>query len=197
MPDELKKFLQRELDELKQNKFRVIGIVACFIVVLILWIVDDSSGGEEIILDEPTPIVDAPPATKDFPVVSLPEEKSPEGVTLVLGANADPIFIGDPFVGAEKPKPLPQPPPKITMPPAPPIVIQPPQISEQLKPQEKFILTGTAISGVNKMAMFVRGKETLFLTIGDEIGGKKISDITSDFVTFADGERVFIQRGLR
>ena len=197
MLDELKKFLQRELDEIKQNKFRAIGIAACFIVVLIFWIVDDSFGGEEIILDEPTPIADAPPATKDFPVVSLPEEKSPEGVTLVLGANADPIFIGDPFVGAEKPKPLPQPPPKITMPPAPPIVIQPPQISEQLKPQEKFILTGTAISGTNKIAMFLRGKETLFLTIGEEIGGKKISDITPDFVTFADGERVFIQRGLR
>ena len=194
MLDELKKFLQRELDEIKQNKFRAIGIAACFIVALIFWIVDDSSGGEEIILDEPTPIADAPPATKDFPVVSLPEEKSPEGVTLVLGANADPIFIGDPFVGAEKPKPLPQPPPKITMPPAPPIVIQPPpKISEPPKPQEKFILTGTAISGTNKIAMFLRGKETLFLTIGEEIGGKKISDITPDFVTFADGEVLTIR----
>ena len=194
MLDELKKFLQRELDEIKQNKFRAIGIAACFIVALIFWIVDDSSGGEEIILDEPTPIADAPPATKDFPVVSLPEEKSSEGVTLVLGANADPIFIGDPFVGAEKPKPLPQPPPKITMPPAPPIVIQPPpKISEPPKPQEKFILTGTAISGTNKIAMFLRGKETLFLTIGEEIGGKKISDITPDFVTFADGEVLTIR----
>ena len=70
----------------------------------------------------------------------------------------------------------------------PPIVIQPPpQLVEQPKPKEKIILTGTAISGESKTAMFLRGKETLFLTIGDEIGGRKISDITRDAVIFADG----------
>ena len=197
MPDELKKILQHELDELKENKIRVVALGVCLVVVLIFWITDTGSDGEEINLNEPTTAVVAPPVTKDLPAVNPTPEKSFDGVTLVLGANADPIFVGDPFAGKEKPKP----PPKVVMPPIPPIMLQPqpPKIPEQPKPQpqEKIILTGTAISGANKLAMFLRDKETLFLTIGEEIGGKKISEITPDFVTFADGERVFIQRELR
>ena len=191
MSDKLKEILQHELEELKQNKIRAIALGVCFIVLLIFWLTDDSSDGEEINLNEPSN-AEKPPATKDLPVVSLPVEKSADGVTLVMGANADPLFIGDPFAGNEKPKP----PPKVVTPPVPPIVIQPPpQIPEQPKPQpqEEIILTGTAISGANKIAMFLRGKETLFLTIGEEIGGKKISDITPDFVTFADGEVLTIR----
>ena len=196
MPDELKKILQRELDELKQNKIRATALGLCFIVLLIFWATDSDSDGEEINLNEPLSTADAPPVTKDLPVVSLPAEKSSDGVKLVLGADADELFIGDPFAGEEEPEPLP---PKVAPPPVPPIVLQPPPIPpEPPKPQEKIILTGTAISGSNKTAMFLRGKETLFLTIGEELfDGKKISDITPDFVTFADGERVFIQRELR
>ena len=193
MPDGLKKIFRHELDELKQNKIRATALGVCFIVLLIFWITDDSSDGEEISLNEETPAVDTQPATKDLPVVNLPT-KSPDGVTLVLGANADPLFVGDPFAGKEKPKPTP-PPPKVILPPVPPATPQP-QPSAPPPPQEKITLTGTAISGENKTAMFLRGKETLFLTVGEEINGKKISDITPDFVTFADGERIFIQKGL-
>lgn len=195
MPDGLKKILQHELDELKQNKIRATALGVCFIVLLIFWATDDSSVGEEISLNEETPAVDTPPATKDFPVVNLPT-KSPDGVTLVLGANADPLFVGDPFAGKEKPKPAP-PPPKVILPPIPPVAPQPqPSAPPAPQPQEKITLTGTAISGENKTAMFLRGKETLFLTVGEEINGKKISDITPDFVTFDNGERIFIQKGL-
>ena len=195
MPDGLKKILQHELDELKQNKIRATALGVCFMVLLIFWATDDSSVGEEISLNEEPPAVDTQPATKDLPVVNLPT-KSPDGVTLVLGANADPLFVGDPFAGKEKPKPAP-PPPKVILPPIPPATPQPqPQPSAPPQPQEKITLTGTAISGENKTAMFLRGKETLFLTVGEEINGKKISDITPDFVTFADGERIFIQKGL-
>ncbi len=194
MPDEFKKILQRELDELKQNKIRATALGVCFIVLLIFWMTDDSSRGEEISLNEVPPAVDTPPATKDFPVVNLPA-KFPEGVTLVLGANAEPLLVGDPFAAKEKPKPTP--PPKVILPPIPPAAPpQPPQPPAPPPPQEKIILTGTAISGENKTAMFLRGKETLFLNVGEEIGGKKISDITPDFVTFDNGERVFIQKGL-
>lgn len=192
MPDGFKKILQHELDELKQNKIRAMALGMCFIVLLIFWMTDDSSGGEEISLSEPPPAVDTPPVTKDFPVVNLPK-KSPDGVTLVLGANADPLFIGDPFAGKEKSKPIP-PPPKVVLPPIPPVAPQPqPQPSAPPAPQEKITLTGTAISGENKTAMFLRGKETLFLTVGEEINGKKISDITPDFVTFDNGERLMIR----
>ena len=62
------------------------------------------------------------------------------------------------------------------------------------EPKENFILIGTAISGENKTAMFLRGSETLFLTVGEEIGGQKISDITPDFVTFENGGRVYFQK---
>ena len=187
MPDELKKFLQHELEELKQNKIRSIALGVCFVVLLIFWISDDTSGGEEINLAEETP----PPVTKDLPAVNLPAEKSPDGVTLVLGANADELFISDPFAGKEKNKP----PPKTVE--LPPVVIQPPPQEKPVKPEEKIFLKGTAISGANKLAMFLRGKETLFLTIGEEIGGKKIFDISPDFVTFEGGKRIFIQGELK
>ncbi|MBR4642440.1 MAG: hypothetical protein IKO74_06915 [Selenomonadaceae bacterium] len=187
MPDELKKFLQRELEELKQNKVRAIALGVCLLILLIFLISDDS-GGEEIILNE-TPL----PVTKDLPAVNLPEKKSPDGVTLVLGANAEKLFIGDPFAGKEKPKTSPKPKP-IELP---PIVIQPPPQEKPVKLEEKIILTGTAISGEKKLAMFLRGKETLFLTIGEEIGGKKIFDISPDFVTFEGGEKFFIQKELK
>ena len=110
---------------------------------------------------------------------------------------ADELFVSDPFAGEEKPKPKQQP-PKSFVEPVPQIVIQPlPQPVEQPKPQEKIILTGTAISGENKTAMFLRDKETLFLTVGEEIGGKKILDISVDFVMFEDGQKVYLQKELR
>lgn len=196
MSDKLKKFLNRDLDELKRNKVRVIALGVCFVVLLIFWISDNTSGGEEISLDETTPAENPPaPVTKDLPVKVLPVEKSPDGVTIVLGANADALFIGDPFAGEEKPKPPPKSSPKPNIP-LPPVAIQtppqPPQI-EKPKAQEKIFLTGTAISGDIKTAMFLRGKETLFLTVGDEIGGRRIVDISSDFVTFADGTSLTIR----
>lgn len=95
----MKDFLRHELEELKQNKVRAIALGVCFVVLLIFWATDEDSGGEEIALD------DEPPLTKDLPVKVLPVEKSPDGVTLVIGANADELFIGDPFAGDDKPKP--------------------------------------------------------------------------------------------
>ena len=192
MPDELKRILARELDELKQNKIRVGALIACFVVLLIFWIADDSSGDEEIILTE------EPPVTKDLPVKVLPQ-KSSDGVKVVLGANANALFIGDPFAVEEEKlsAPPPEPPPKIPAAPVPIIPIQPPpQAPIEQPPKENFVLIGTAISGANKTAMFLRGSETLFLTIGEEIGGRKISDITPDFVTFEDGERIYFQKGM-
>lgn len=123
-----------------------------------------------------------------------------------MGANADRLFIGDPFEVEEKPEPVPEPPiiqeppppplPKIPAAPEQPIVIEPTPEPKIEQPKEKILLTGTAISGANKTAMFLRGNETLFLTIGEEIGGRKISDITPDFVTFEDGKRIYFQKEL-
>ncbi len=191
MPEELKEILRRELDELKQNKIRVGILAACVVILLAVWITDDGSDGEEIVLTE------EPPLTKDLPIKTLPVTKSPDGVKIILGATADRLFIGDPFAVEEKVAPEPPPPTEPTPPlpkiPPPSIIIEPP---EPETPKEKIILTGTAISGDNKIAMFLRGDETLFLTIGEEIGGRKISEISPDFVTFEDGERIYFQKEL-
>jgi len=159
---------------------------------------NDGSDGEEIALD-------APPATKDLPVQKLPAKvpaqvpEAPEGVKIVLGANSDELFVGDPFASPPKPKPAPkvEPPPKVELPPIPPPqpIQQPPQ-TQPTAPKEKIVLTGTAISGTNKTAMFLRDKETVFLTVGDEIGGRIISDVGVDFVTFTDGKRLYLQKEL-
>lgn len=190
MPDELKNFLSRELDELKRNKIRAGALGVCFVVLVIFCLVDDDSG-EEINLKE------SPPVTKDLPVKPLPAPKNPiniEGVTLVIGANADALNVADPFAGEEKPKP----PPKQIAPTL-PTVHEPPPIPKP-KPQpesrEKILLTGTAVSGDNKIAMFLRGKDTLFLNVGDEIGGKKILDITPDCVILEGGARVYLHKEL-
>lgn len=186
-----------ELEELKKNKIRAGALGACVIILLIFCATIDDSGGEEIIL------TDKQPVTKDLPVKALKVEKSPDGVTKVLGANADALLIGDPFAVEEKTKPQPPlPPPPLPKIPevVPPVVIEPPPappVEEKIsKPKEQIILTGVAISGENKTALILYGGKTLFLTIGDEIGGQKIIDITPEFVTLEDNERVYMQKEL-
>ena len=199
--DELKTLLaewfRSKLDELKQNKVRVIALGVCLVMLLAFKLTDDGSDVEEI-------EVDAPPLTKDLPVQKLPEKvpaqvsESPDGVKIVLGANNETLYVGDPFAVPPKPKPAPkvEPPPKIELPPIPPPkTIQQPQ-TEPPATKEKIILTGTAISGTNKTAMFLRDKKTEFLSVGDEIGGRIISDITPDFVKFNDGTRLYLQKEL-
>ena len=206
MSDELKelfaKFFSRELDELRRNKTRTIALAVCVVGSAIAYVVLNDDG-EEIDLN------DTPPVTKDLPAKDLPAKnssdkkisaqvsESPDGVKIVLGATTDELLIADPFQGKEKP-----PPPKKVEPPTipPPVPPLPQPIQQQpppkVEPKEKIILTGTAVSGDNKVAMFLRGKENFFGTIGDEVGGRIISDITPDFVTFTDGKRVYIQKEL-
>lgn len=195
MSDELKKILSRELEELKQNKIRAGALGVCFVFVIIFWLGEDDSGEEVNLTEQQTP---APPVTKDLPTKPLPAPKIDDGVTVVLGADADALNIADPFAGEEKPKP----PPKVTAPTPPPQIVLPPPIPPPTKPEvkdepkEKIILTGTAVSGNIKTAMFLRDKKTIFLTVGDEIGGRKILDITPDCVIFKDGARAYLQKEL-
>lgn len=207
MPDELKelfeKFLRRELAELRQNKIRTIALAVSFVAVTILYFVFNDDA-EEIDLSDP------PPVTKDLPVQKLHDKKisaqvpeSPDGVKIVLGATTDELFIDDPFQGKEKPLP----PKKVDLPPIPPPspIQQPIQPSPQpiqqppskVEPKEKIFLTGTAVSVDNKTAMFLRGEKNFFRSVGEEVDGRIISDITPDFVTFTDGTRVFITKELK
>ena len=182
MSDKLKEFLRGELEELKQNKIRVAAIGVCLVVLIGVWLTDDTSGGEEVDLSKTT--VDKPPTTKDVPAKPSPAPINVDGVTPVLGAVADPLIIADPFAGIDKPKPPPKPVAPVNFQ-LPPTIPQP--------SQEKITLTGTALGEV-KTAMFLRGNKTIFLTIGDELNGRRIVDITADFVAFDDGSRVFMQK---
>lgn len=130
-------------------------------------------------------------------------------VKAVIGANADEIYIYDPF---KNPNPAPEKkvdPPKVEVPvkaeekfskPVEPvIVIQPaPEVLSKPKPPEvKFVLHGTAL-GENKVALVKKiseGKviEMLFLKIGDKLNGKKIADIAENFLTFDDGSSMYFE----
>ena len=191
----LAEWFRRDFDELKKDKVRVIATVVFLVILVAFKLTDDGPDVEEIDLD-------SPPLTKDLPVQKLPAKvpaqkpESLDGVKIVLGANSEPLYVGDPFAAPPKPKPAPkvEPPPKIELPPIPSPQIQlPPQPSA---PKEKIVLTGTAISATNKTAMFLRDKKTEFLTVGEEIGGRIISDITPEFVTFKDGTRLYLQKEL-
>lgn len=203
VPEELKKFLNRELAELRENKIRAIAIGVLFVGLLIYWFMSDEKSEEIILTEEPSVTKDELPVAKDLFVKVSSVEKSPDGVTPVLGANSDTLFVGDPFEVEEKIEAEPSPPPPVIPPPpipqiTPPVVIQPPSVIEKpAAPKEQVVLTGVAISGETKMAMILRDKETLFLTVGEEIGGRKIIDITPEFVTLDDGERVYMQKELR
>ena len=195
LKDKLAEWFRRDFDELKKDKVRVIATVVFLVILVAFKLTDDDPDVEEIDLD-------SPPLTKDLPVQKLPAKvpaqkpESLDGVKIVLGANSEPLYVGDPFAAPPKPKPAPkvEPPPKIELPPIPSPQIQlPPQPSA---PKEKIVLTGTAISATNKTAMFLRDKKTEFLTVGEEIGGRIISDITPEFVTFKDGTRLYLQKEL-
>ena len=193
LKDKLAEWFRRDLDELKQNKIRVIALGVCFVMAVAFWLTDDGSDVEKIDLD-------APPATKDLPVQQLPAKispmpEAPDGLKIVLGATNDEIFVGDPFAVPPKPKPPKVEPPKVELPQIQPQPIQPPQ-PQPSAPKEKIVLTGTAISGTNKTAMFLRDKKNVFLNVGDEIGGRIIADITPDFVIFTDGKRLYLQKEL-
>ena len=73
------------------------------------------------------------------------------------------------------------------------VVSLPAEIPAPKLPEEKIILRGIALGEV-KTALIekvVSGKiETLFLRVGDSVGGKKILDITDDFVILENDEKL-------
>ena len=204
MTYELKKFLQSEVDELKQNKIRAIALGVCFFVVVVIWAGENFSRGDEIALNDPPPVatVNTPPttATKDLPLTSLPAGNNLDGVTELIGANTEPLNVTDPFAAEEKSEPKPTAPPA-TVEPIPPAQIQPlpaaPPAPTPPKPREQIILIGTAISGTDKTAMLQLGKQTMFFSVGDVIDGRRIIDIGTDFVTLDDGETLRLQKELK
>ncbi len=192
--DELKNIWQKDLKEIRENKIRFAGLCICFIFAAGLFLTDDS-GGEEIILTETPPpeVVETADTNKNIVTIKRAENSNVnENIKIVVGANSDDLFVGDPFKVPPKEK--------IEKPPELPSVIISPPVAQV---KTKFILRGIAIVGANKSAIFQKiidndkksGEENLILGIGDNINGKKIVDIATDSVILEDGEILNIDLG--
>ena len=176
------KFFKAEIEEIRQNKVRVIGLVLCLIFALGLVVWNYFGTGEEIIVEE-NPIDKKNDSVKKV---------SAQNVIEVIGANSDILFVQNPFRAEkilEEEK------------------IEPPKVEEKISepveeveiiPQieEQFILVGTAITSEEKTALIQHKKnsvsENIFVTVGEELGGKKILDITEDYILLDGGEKVYL-----
>lgn len=203
--DFIKKFWQREKEEIEKNKFRI-GAIIFFAFVAIIFSISDFGKSEEIILSE-TPQVEEknsqPAEVKKISEVA--EEKnsavqkiSDENIISVVGANSEPLLVGNPFLTYEVEKIFEVEEDK-KIPAAenisPQIVITQTEPKKIFTVEEKFILSGTAISGNNRTALVqhYRGKNfegTIILQVGDTLKGKKVIEITDDNLTLEDGEKI-------
>ena len=194
--DEVKNFLQAQLDEIRENKLRFGLIVTCLIVVIIIAALDTEKT-EEIKLDTPKQS-ETVERTKNLNVENpIKISVTSENVKSLIGANSDEVFIQDPF---KNPAPIekieePKFEEKILTPiePIKPVIFEPPKI--ETPPEEKFILQGVAI-GQESTALVTKiigdKTETLFLKIGDKVKGKAVVEIGQDFVTLEGGEKIFV-----
>ena len=192
----MEKFFKSQLEEIQKNKIRFGLLVAAFVATIIFAVVD-SSGGEEIEL-EPKQVAQVEEK------ISVPQKNSSASgnVTVVIGANSNEVYVADPFKNPAPPKQevptatseIPAQVEKISEPPAVEEVAVPPaEVPAPNPPEEKIILRGVALGEI-KTALIekvVSGKiETLFLKIGDNVNGKKILDITNDFVILENDEKL-------
>ena len=189
LKDFIREFWQNELEEIRKNKFRVAALVL-FSLAAIFFVLTD--GEEEKIdlnetsqveqIEEQEKVSSKEKKSSDKKVIVVKKDKSEsksgeKNISVVIGANADDLYIRDPFASEESfdvalkeevetipatppqippiPSNSPQNLPKVSVPSdLPPIPSQIPILPEISPPQpsEKFILTGTAI-GANKNAI--------------------------------------------
>lgn len=202
----MKKILQSQLDEIRENRLRFGLLVAALVATIIFAVFDSLDSGEEIEL-EPKQVAQVE-KNSVAENISVPQKNSSvsDNVTVVIGADSHEIYVADPFKNPTPPKiekptatseipaqieKISEPPPAVEKISEPPAEVPAPKL-----PEEKFILRGIALGEV-KTALIekvVSGKiETLFLRVGDSVGEKKILDITDDFVVLEDDERLELQ----
>ena len=179
------KFFKQEIEEIRQNKVRVIGLVLCFVFAIVFLIWNYFDTGEEIILTEKPSDEE-----KNISVQKVPEQN----ITAVIGANSDVLFVKNPFhskkeiLEEEKEVEKSELTEKISEP------VEDIKISTPV--DEKFVLSGTAITSEEKTALVQHTKnsvsENLFLSVGDTVGNKKIIDIEEDFILLEDGEKLYL-----
>lgn len=220
--DRLKEFYYREINEIKQNKLRFGAIIATFVASVAMFFITDTETEVTAAADNVSPKIVAA-SNDDLPddklSVKNKSDKSASKVTSITGLEraSDSVELINPFKSD-----LPKPPveKKSTEPAAIPL---PPSIPAPTKTvdadsQVVLILKGTAISGDKKMAIIQRSvdsknqskkskssktektdvskNESLILNVGDDIDGKRIVDISKDFVVFDTGQRLYIHEAL-
>ena len=200
----IKNFLEREFAEIEKNKFRIAGII--FLVAFgIVFIAKDYFGNEEENISTETARIE----DKNISAEKIPDQKnnevqkvSDQNITKIIGANADLIYLNNPFKMPEvadieevEEEKISETEEKT----APVVIVQKPEPKKNSSPptdEEKFILAGTAISENKKTALFEHysGKKfegTLFLKVGDNLNGKFITEIGEDIVILSNGEKLY------
>lgn len=236
LKDFIQEFWQNELEEIRKNKFRIAALVLFGLASIFFMLTDgeeekidvnETSQVEQIEEQEKVSSKEKNSSHKKVIVVKKDKSESKSGeknISVVIGANADDLYIRDPFASEETldvalkkevekiPATPPQIPPnsqqnlpKISVPSdLPPIPSQRPILPETSPPQpsEKYILTGTAI-GANKNAIVKKvstsqGKEheeNIIVGIGDYVQGRQIVDITGNALIFSDNQNPMYMSG--
>ena len=216
MPDDkLRSFYEQELNEIKQHKLRFGLIAASLAASIVLFFFFEEDNESATVSNDAAPKVVS--VTKDTASINSKEvHKTTSKVTEVIGlkrASADAELINPFKVDIIDSKPPTIQPPAV-VPTVPTLPLQQTKTPEPDR-QIVLILKGTAISGNRKMAIIQRsvvGKnsskdsedsknkdksESMMLSLGDIIDGRRIVDISRDFITFDDGHDLYIQEALR
>ena len=197
----MKDFLKSQLEEIRENKLRFGLLIICLVVAIIYAFADSFDSGEEINLDAPQKVAQVESPAKNISSTSEKVTVTSDKVKAVIGANADDVFIYDPFKNpapakVDEPVKVDEVDLKKTLPPTEPAIVTPPAVEVPTPPEDNFILRGTALAN-NKTAMVEKisnGKaEMLFLQIGEKINGKAIIDIAQDFIILDDGNILYIE----
>jgi len=215
--DFLKKFFEREREEIEKHKVRI-GIAIFFALATIIFAVSDFGENAETISVETSQVEENISAEKNsdkkIPDKKIPDKKisaveknAEENIIAVIGANSETLFVKDPFQVAEveeveetesvEPEKVVEEDKNISATKnfTPQIENSAPAPKNNSAVDEKFILTGTAIGDTQRTALVQHYKDkklegTIILQVGDSLNGKKVVRITEDALIFDDGEKI-------
>jgi len=194
------KFKAREVAQIKEHRLRIIIAMTVSLVLASLFISFNLE-------DEPSASgnnnVEQPANETKEEVKSTPKIKSSQKI-LGLQKAAENVDLINPFKVDLKETP-PAVPPVIPAPvpalPVTPIMQPPTPVAAEVEPKTILNLKGTAISGDKKLAVVAiiksskdnNGKsksESQLVKIGDEVNGRKVTDIGKNFIVFDDGQKL-------
>ena len=210
--DFFKNFLEREREEIEKHKVRI-GLIIFLAVAAIIFSFSDFGDNEENISVDTSQVEENNSAEKISNTekatdkkISTVQKVTDENIISVVGANAETLFVKDPFqvaeveeiekvekaVEVEEEKNIPA-----TEKFYPQVTVNQPSQQKNSAVEEKFVLSGTAIGDTQRTALVQHYKGnkiegTLFLQVGDRLKGKKVVEITEDAVILEGGEKISV-----